>query len=480
MAKATGSANAPQSLETIVVSGLQTGMTAYRSNKEATSKLVALLHTGLSRLLANHGALELRCAGQFIQLAGKRLPRGDEDRVPTRRLLRLLRHCGISALRIEPGLGVGELQRVLEILGRASLPGELLCEVPGRLRRAQVIHVQAIEHAHERALHFPGGLGFSVHRSTAQRLYLEGLELYGDLSHAVQERVTLPWLRMRRWVQRIYDQMGEDEAPLLGLTQIKSIDDYDVTHAVNVTILSVALARAGALEKVDVQHVGLAALAHDIGQDEIPQEVLTRQGALSEEDWAHMRRHTLHSALRLLDAGPLELAAPAALAALQHQVGVAGDGYPRVPEGTRTNTAARIVHITDTYDALTSRRVYRLRPVRPDQALLFLLEKSNQVFDAYWVQCFVRMLGLYPPGTTVQLDTNEVGVVVRNNRHARMLHRPQICVMLDPNGEPLEHDTIVDLTEPSDGPDPYARSVRTTLDPEPLEIAPVALFMGND
>ncbi len=392
----------------------------------------------------------------------------------------MLRHCGISGLRLEPGLGVGELHKVLEVLGRASLPGELLCEVPGRLRRAQVVHVQAIEQQHEQSLRFPAGLGFSVHRTAAQRLYMEGLDLYGDVSKAVRDRETLPWLRVRRWVQRIADLVFEDETPLIGLTQIKTIDEYDVTHAVNVAILSVALARAGRLKKIDVQDVGVAAFVHDVGQCEIPQQVLGRQGALSDEDWAQMRRHTLHSAVRLLDSGPLELSAPAALAALEHHMGISGDGYPCVAEETRTTTAARIIHITDTYDALTSRRVYRLQPVRPDQALLFLLEKSDLVYDSAWVQRLVRLLGLYPPGTTVKLDTQEVGVVVRANPHARMLHRPQVCVVLDEQGEPLARDTIVDLTEPSDRADAYARSVRATLDPEPLEIAPASLFMGND
>jgi HD-GYP domain-containing protein (c-di-GMP phosphodiesterase class II) len=472
--------DAEPALETVVVRGLQTAISQYRSGADGASRLVPVLHTGLSRLLAEHGVLELRCAGQFIHLVGQRLPRGDDDRVYTRRLLRQLRHCGISGLRIQPGLGVGELQKVLEVLGRASLPGELLCEVPGRLRRAQVVHVQVIEQQHERTLRFPGGLGFSVHRTAAQRLYLEGLELYGRVTSAVRTRETLPWLSMRRWVQRLADLMEEDESPILGLTQIKSIDEYELTHAVNVTVLSVALARAGGLSNRDVDDVGMAAFVHDVGQCEVPDEVLTRQGALSDEDWSKMRQHTLHGAARLLDSGPPELAAPAALAALEHHMGISGEGYPKVPEGTRTSTAARIIHITDTYDALTSRRVYRLHPVRPDQALMLLLERSEAVFDASWVQCFVRLLGLYPPGTTVKLDTDEVGVVVRANRNARMLHRPQVCVMLNSTGEPTERDTVVDLTERGDAPDAYVRSVRTTLDPEPFEIAPASLFMGND
>lgn len=468
------------SLEAAVVRGLQAAISDYREHGAIDAKLVAPLHAGLSRLLGDHGTLELRWVGQFIDLAGQRLPRGDSDRVATRRLVRQLRHCGIRGLRLEPGLGVGELQQVLDVLGRASLPGELLGEVPGRLRRAQVVHVHALELEQQRALRFPAGLGFSIHRTTAQRLYLDGLELYGALTEAARERATLPWLRMRRWIQRLVDLIHEDEAPILGLTQIKSIGDYDVTHPVNVAVLGVALAHAGGLSRSDVLHVGLASLTHDIGQVDVPDAILAQQGALSEDDWAQMRRHTLQGAIRLLDSGPLDLAAPAALTALEHHMGLSGDGYPRVPEPIRTTTASRIIHIVDTYDALTSRRVYRLQPVRADQALIHLLEKCDTVFDTTWVHRFVRLMGLYPPGTTVRLDTNEVGVVVRSNRNARTLHRPEVCILLDEHGEPVHEDVVADLTQPGDTPDTHARSVSATLDPEPLEIAPAALFMGND
>jgi HD-GYP domain-containing protein (c-di-GMP phosphodiesterase class II) len=262
----------------------------------------------------------------------------------------------------------------------------------------------------------------------------------------------------------------EDDVTLLGLTCIKSLEDYVLTHAVNVTILSVALARAAQLPKRDVEHVGVAALLHDVGQIDVPQEVLQSAESLTEEEWGSIRRHTLHGALRLLEAGPLEFTAPAALAALEHHLGMWGDGYPKLPSGWSPSLASRIIQIADTYDALTSRRVYRQHPVRPDRVLAYMLENAGMRFDPVLVKLFVTILGLYPPGTAVELDEGSIGIVVRPNRETSLLHRPQVCVLLDGEGKPVEEDPIVDLAETE-------RGIARCVEAEALELAPAAIFL---
>ncbi len=465
-------------LETTVVRGIQAGIESVRSGEKPSPHLVALLHAGLTRLLAQCPAIELHCIGQFLEFDGKRLPRSDEDRVYTRRLLRNLRAAGLRGLRILPGLGVNELLAALEVLGRSGLPGDLWCEVSRRLERAQVKHIRALEAERGQSLHFPEGAGLSVHRAMAQRLYLEAARLYHELQNDLKEQRPVQWHALRRLLQRMLDLFDEDGAPLLGLTCIKSMQSYEFTHAVNVTILSLALARETGLAKRDCEAVGLAAFMHDVGQMNVPTEVLERQGALIDEEWASMRRHTLHGALRLLESGPLELTASAALAALEHHLGVWGEGYPKLPAGWTPSLASQIVHITDTYDALTSRRVYRQHSVRPDRALAYMLENTGLRFDTVLVRRFVRFLGVYPPGTTVRLDDAAVGVVVRPNQTPERLHRPQVCVLLDGGGQPVTQDPIVDLGQVDPETGHYARSVDACVDPEPLEIAPASIFLA--
>ncbi|MFQ5600864.1 MAG: HD-GYP domain-containing protein, partial [Candidatus Krumholzibacteriia bacterium] len=255
---------------------------------------------------------------------------------------------------------------------------------------------------------------------------------------------------------------------------------YDLTHPVNVAILSLALARTVQLSKREQQSVGIAALLHDVGQLDVPGDLLSGNAELSQEAWASMRQHTIHGAARLLEAGPLELVAPAALAALEHHMGASSGGYPQVPAENAPDLVSRIVHIADTYDALTSRRVYRQCSVHPDRALAFLLQYAGDKFDPLLVKLFVHTLGFYPPGTTIRLDTDEVGVVVRPNRHPKLLHRPRVCLMLNAKGEPVERDTFVDLDEVEGSSEDYVHSVGQTLDPEPLGISPTALFLAGE
>jgi len=461
-----------QELETTVVRGIEAGMAAVRSKSGESSHLVVLLHAGLTRLLTERPQLELRCAGHFLDFDGNRLPRGESDRVQTRRLVRALRAAGLVGLRIDKGLAVAELKAALEVLGHSGRRGDLWCEVPRRLRRAGVQHLVAIEAERGQNPHFPEGVGFSLHRAQAQRLYLDALHVSKRVLTDLQAEGGIDLHGVRRIVQRMADLCDEDDATLLGLTCIKSLEDYALTHAVNVTILSSLLARSAELPKRDVEQIGVAALLHDVGQIDVPREVLESAGTLTEEEWGSIRRHTLHGALRLLEAGPLEFTAPAALAALEHHLGVWGDGYPKLPSGWSTSVASKIVHIADTYDALTSRRVYRQHPVRPDRVLAFMLENAGMRFDPDLVKLFVQTLGIYPPGTAVELDGGAIGIVVRPNREPARLHRPQVCLLLDREGKPVEKDPLVDLAADE-------RGIARCVDAETLELAPAAVFLRS-
>jgi len=466
-------------LESTVIRGIQAGVASARSEGTVSPHLVALLHAGLMRLLAQRPAVELRCRGQFLDLDGTRLPRSDHDRAYTRRLLRSLRAMGLAGLRFLPELGVAELQTALDVLGKSGHSGDQWCEMSRRFQRAQIAHIVAIEAERGQSLHFPAGVGLGVHRSTAQSLYLEAAQLVRQLQSDLQRHEPVRWYAIRRLVQRMFDLLVEDDAPLLGLTCIKNMQGYELTHAVNVTILSLALAREVQLAKRDIEIVGIAAFVHDIGQMDVPAAIVERHGPLSEEEWATMRQHTLHGALRLLEGGPLDLVAPAALVALEHHLGLWADGHPRLPAGWTMSVASQIVHVTDTYDALTSRRVYRQRAVRPDQVLAYMLENAGLRFDAALVKSFIRLLGIYPPGTTVRLDDDSIGVVVRPNRTPERLHRPQVCMLLDGAGQPLSDNPVVDLGQIEDRSGGFARSVGACIDPDPFEISPAAIFLGS-
>ena len=91
-------------------------------------------------------------------------------------------------------------------------------------------------------------------------------------------------------------------------------------------------------------------------------------------------------------------------------------------------------------------------------------------FDPLLVKLFVQTVGIYPPGTAVELDGGEIGIVVRPNRETARLHRPQVCLLLDRDGHPVEKDPIVDLAMEE-------RGIRRCVEAEALELAPAAVFL---
>ena len=140
---------------------------------------------------------------------------------------------------------------------------------------------------------------------------------------------------------------------------------------------------------------------------------------------------------------------------------------------------SRIVHLADTYDALTSRRSYRSHGIHPDRVMGWMLHDPEGRFDPLLVKLLLHTLGLYPPGTTVRLDSGCVGVVVRTNRTPQLLGRPQVCVLLEADGSTAEAGAFVDLADSLLVAEGERGRIETTLDPEELGISPAAVFLAE-
>ncbi|MBI4719923.1 MAG: hypothetical protein HY770_01555, partial [Chitinivibrionia bacterium] len=106
-------------------------------------------------------------------------------------------------------------------------------------------------------------------------------------------------------------------------------------------------------------------------------------------------------------------------------------GYPQKRNGWDLRPFSRIVTVAAFYDAMTSPRVYRPVPLKPDKVLRFILLHSGSIFDPFLAKVFIQTMGFYPVGTVVELDTGEKGIVIRQNRRAGLLRRPIVRVIPD-------------------------------------------------
>jgi putative two-component system response regulator len=192
---------------------------------------------------------------------------------------------------------------------------------------------------------------------------------------------------------------------LLGLANaLEAKDRYTRGHSTRVAELSGRLALRMSLPRPTTQAIANAALLHDLGKIGVPESILRKAGALTEQEWQIMRRHPVTGAQIV---APLEFFDEGAVIMRHHHERLDGSGYPDGLRGEAIPLGARIVAVADTYDALTSRRPYRARLTHAD-AIHVLRRESGRTLDDHLVALFVDMLEMSPAPRDDDADDDEV------------------------------------------------------------------------
>lgn len=183
------------------------------------------------------------------------------------------------------------------------------------------------------------------------------------------------------------DSEPEAVASLIGLS---SHDFYTYNHSLDVCVYSLGLGKkAGFSSKEDLMSLGRGALFHDIGKRKVPVEIICKKGGLDEAEWAQMKRHPLYG-LQLLNEFP-DVSDAIKACVFEHHENHIGNGYPQGIKGSEIHPMAGIVALTDTYDALTTKRSYNL-PMSPADALTLMKDKLNARFDPELLKAMYSVL----------------------------------------------------------------------------------------
>jgi hypothetical protein len=146
--------------------------------------------------------------------------------------------------------------------------------------------------------------------------------------------------------------------------------------------------------------------------------------------------------------------------AQEHHMKTDLTGYPRAIRPREQGIYSRIVAVADGYDAATTRRSYQTVPIASDKVLKEMWENPRRGYDRVMVKALINLLGIYPVGTCVVLDTFEVGIVAGANPDPGMLNRPLVRIALDPYGNVIAPPgELVDLAER----DPSGQFTRTIV-----------------
>jgi putative nucleotidyltransferase with HDIG domain len=209
--------------------------------------------------------------------------------------------------------------------------------------------------------------------------------------------------------------MHGDQEYFVPLLRLKQYDQYTTTHAMNVSVLSMALSEAIGLDPPAVRAFGIAGLLHDLGKVTIPQEILNKKGRLTRGERLAMKHHPAAGARLILESHDnLDLAA---VVAYEHHIKLDGTGYPKPRHARPCHQASDLVHVCDVFDALRTNRPYR-EAWELGRVLRYLERGAGREFDPELTRAFVRMMRLHhhrvaeaeaPDETLLVLTTPEDG-----------------------------------------------------------------------
>jgi HD-GYP domain-containing protein (c-di-GMP phosphodiesterase class II) len=361
----------------------------------------------------------------------------------------------VGGIIFKPGLTAPELIRFANLMSKEPAFFTAQGGVTEVIAKEDIPHIKL-----HRALLVDKKAGGAIKegKKKASVIFMDAVDAVKEMVHAVHLDKTSSMRKMNTIVQTMVDNILDNRDALLGLTSLKMYDEYTFTHSVNTSILAVSLGTFLSFAKPQLAALGVAGLMHDIGKVSVPLEIINKPGKLTDEEWEEVKRHPIEGALILADVpGMTKMAMVAAFEHHQH-----GDvrGYPRMDDSLQQHLFSQIVAIADAYEALTAARVYYSVQMPAEKAVKILLSKRGTAFNPILVKAFVNMIGIFPIGTLLKLDTGEIGLVVHQTRD---LMRPRVLLLSTFDGSEKDSGTEASLLETVGGR--YKRSAVGTIDP---------------
>lgn len=308
---------------------------------------------------------------------------------------------------------------------------------------------------------------------------VEAEPIYGEAQASVQQLVTDAHQALRPDMERVRNSVEDmmhsvvrNPDALLWLTRLKRTDQYAYDHALDSCVLLMVFSRAMGLESEEMTRLGVAGLMQDIGKVRLPQRLLKKSGTITRLEREIFRTHVDYSLSILRESEEND---PTLLSIVaRHHERFDGTGYPEGMRGDSIGLYGQMAGIVDCYSAMTRDRPWGAA-LSPQEAL----EKINRMRATWFaesvVDAFIQCIGLYPVGTLVELNTEEVGVVIGQNRVRRL--KPRLLMLLGPDKTPNRHPTTIDLLYDPLTPTGEPYQIRRALAPGAYGIDPQEFYL---
>jgi putative nucleotidyltransferase with HDIG domain len=425
----------------------------YAANHPLLIRNVSALVDTLATVHATTPSIAIGIVGDELVVGGSPVPRAAEN---MGELMRRLQQSGIERIVIDRGVEPIEVTQLVQAVGRGDAKGS--AAALGRLPHIRVGRLQV----EQRIEHAFGDV------ATFRRLYDDAVSVAGSLWDTAKVEGAPDADAARSMVDSLAQAVAQNRTALMALTALKNYDNYTFTHMVNVSILTMGQARGLGVEGPLLREFGLAALMHDIGKVKTPSEILNKPKKLTEHEFEVLKRHTVEGAEMLRRTPEIPTLAP--VVAFEHHLRADGTGYPISVNRPTLNLGTVLCGIADVYDAMRSQRIYQ-EAFPTDRILAVLQRNDGAQFDQHLVRRFAQLVGIYPAGNLVRLDSGDIAVVTKT--YAPDPYRPQVRLVAAQDGTMLERPYYVNLWESPEG---HPQSVKAPLDPAKYGIDPLTFL----
>ncbi len=407
----------------------------YEPNNNRYLEQGNLLRAALKKIFDQESDFSLISRGGYLYISDVRLKSERDSDDAMTYFLDHWRVLGISGFTFSDSLDPRELDKFIYFLSGFE-PGEEseenFANIASRMNDLRIEKITPVKYSFEEDTAIEEDETKKI-RVRARKTFFSALAVVQNNAQQVKNQNNINIAKTKRVVQGLIDVILQDEAAMFELTTLRNFDDYTYVHSVNVCVLSLLLGYHLGMDRKRLSHLGVGSLLHDIGKMKLPVELINKPDAYDDNDWRLMRLHPVFGVKFLFKTRTIEeTTARAATAIFEHHIGYNCSGYPELLNRRIPLLYARIVSIADTYNAMTSGRIYHRKKILPDEVISNMVNRAGKDFDPLLLKIFINAVGIYPVGTVVTMSNREIGIIARNNPNDP--EKPEVKIIGDENG----------------------------------------------
>ena len=273
--------------------------------------------------------------------------------------------------------------------------------------------------------------------------------LFSDLAHSVEQisfniRVgkKIDVSKTKLLTRSVVKSVISNPNTMIWLSRLKDKGDYTYNHSLRSSVLATVFGRYLGLSEDELISLASGVLLADIGKTKIKRSLLNIKEKLSSSDKILVRSH-VELGVEML-ATEHDIDHSTLVIVETHHERFNGSGYPYGLVGTEIPFFGQIAGLVDVFDAITNKKSYG-KHLTPAQAMDWLHSQKDKLFSGKLIEDFVQAIGLYPPGTIVELTDDSIGLVVSHNPEKRL--RPEVFLLKDSKNENIDSSKTIDLSK---------------------------------